>query len=1181
MERAAENTHDLRHHAAPAQRNGHAASTTARLADGKPPRPERQDLVDYIKLKLMVAQSESAIAPETDAALARLSIPFEVVAHLRERIRLSYGQQSPITKRVQAFLDRYLAEVDGPPVHLPGLGETFILDRAGMAEELSIPEHGDYFHSDIISSYRLLNGQGVLHNPKSDRRTTHGVFHVVEGGLPIPEDKRGVPKNVFANILRSALNPPAELKTLPFTAEAEQPFETFVSLMTRGTLFPEIAGVTPLKQIEMKYLVPGNLISNLDFIERIFGNFGDPHLPDNDSGLDVEHWGGHTGYVILAPHLITLKKKDLGLPRVDEATDRQKRDGMCWSKEDEIYNNGDAFKITARDGRGVMLTIIADNYFGYCKKELKTQLSLAANMCGHVEEEHAGGAMVHPRYDLGRDFSVATHLPKREHTFEKVTQLFGEIMDVQPEGYGVDKKHPDILYVPENVYIDLNAQTVSWTNDSGRHQLSLDPHRTYIVPSGFKIRLEKEVDSGQWRLIGTQAEGTFCHKPSTVSGGGKSEISKPISDAIKYAPFFVSDFERDLDQVQALLDRDYSDRFKNQSTVEESRPILSPKRSIGSVIKLLTPSSTLYTDEYNTWLRTIPPPIRRLVFMVKRLYRAEMGENWRAVFSVDMVNGLPGNELKYEDEKLVNHFLRVGFTDDGKWRMFSLRGDYVPAEKLQREDDITASMVVPASRLKNLNPRYGSENSFKMVSENPERRFFQRPDDAIHRGYDKLTEAHFSRPGNFLSNFEPLTTDDAREIMSAPVTFGEFTRPMQNTIRKASQEKSGYFVSSAHPRIVDGKRTKNPRYLQIRPDFLDAKPEYVAEIGRRLHRQAPLSEPISNPVNAVLPGRRLNPPDAAAQVRSLAVYNPIHYQETPELFMELISSLTGKSPSTTGAGSEGALTKGPFNAILPIIDINNALVSHILTGTECFVTAAGYVGPKYRVDHDISLLIPEIWSRMEIHERDPKYLIEGKFLEKIEDFEHNGTKVLASRLGYRITSHFMRTFFGIIFDNPNDLFTPEMLRPETQDMEAFVDGIDNIVSTQKSIAEYYFEDGGADLACPPIKALLHIMRDGHYEGKDVNDPSIRAMFTRDYLLSSDWYQARLKAQQAVDIKLWSGHVAYLTDFLGQPVQLAASFRQELLDRKARAESTLAHVKTPEYVTELRGFIGADPCVVVD
>jgi len=58
-----------------------------------------------------------------------------------------------------------------------------------------------------------------------------------------------------------------------------------------------------------------------------------------------------------------------------------------------------------------------------------------------------------------------------------------------------------------------------------------------------------------------------------------------------------------------------------------------------------------------------------------------------------------------------------------------------------------------------------------------------------------------------------------------------------------------------------------------------------------------LSQPFYTPVNAVLPGRRNNPPEE--KLRSLAVFNPIHYFELPELFMEFICSMTGKSPSTT------------------------------------------------------------------------------------------------------------------------------------------------------------------------------------------------------------------------------------------------------------------------------------------
>jgi len=46
---------------------------------------------------------------------------------------------------------------------------------------------------------------------------------------------------------------------------------------------------------------------------------------------------------------------------------------------------------------------------------------------------------------------------------------------------------------------------------------------------------------------------------------------------------------------------------------------------------------------------------------------------------------------------------------------------------------------------------------------------------------------------------------------------------------------------------------------------------------------------------------------------------------------------------TRAAGSEGALTKGPFNALPPIYDLNNALVSYLLTGHEAFVTAASQI----------------------------------------------------------------------------------------------------------------------------------------------------------------------------------------------------------------------------------------------
>ena len=86
--------------------------------------------------------------------------------------------------------------------------------------------------------------------------------------------------------------------------------------------------------------------------------------------------------------------------------------------------------------------------------------------------------------------------------------------------------------------------------------------------------------------------------------------------------------------------------------------------------------------------------------------------------------------------------------------------------------------------------------------------------------------------------------------------------------------------------------------------------------------------------------------------------------------MDLISSMTGKSPSTTGAGSEGALTKGPFNALPPIIDLNANLLSYALTDHHvCF--RRGLRRPHVQVDHDVCLLVPELFARMTPQERDP------------------------------------------------------------------------------------------------------------------------------------------------------------------------------------------------------------------
>jgi len=1131
----------------------------------------------YVNLKL-AARGFPVV--DTGQDLEFLDMGKSLIANFQERMRLLSEYLCPADQAVHDFLVDYLEDVDG--VFEPGQTlvplQALVLERHGLARTLSLPAQSDRFESEIISSYRV--DQGVCHNPKNDRRTTKGVFHVADGGYPVPADKKVVPKLTFARLLSAALQPPDQLMRLPFAAEGPEGVRCFVSLLLRPVVCPEVPGFLEEKTMEVRFFAPGNLVSNLDFVESIFGNAGDPYLPENDARLDVGRWTGHTGCVILAPHLVRLRKKEVGLPHESAATERQKRDGMCWRSEDELYNDGGAFKITCRDKRGVMVTLIADNYFGYCKKEVKTQVSFAANLFGLAEEEHAGGALTFPSFDLGEDFQLSDYRQMVDHRFDRMAEHFGERMDLQPDGYGIDKTFPDIVYVPEDVVISLQAQRITWQREGEPRGLSLQPGNTYVLPSGYKVEMVKPSEGQRWRLIGTNAEGTLCHKPCTVSGGGKSEISKSLADAMETGSVFVPDFAAHMEQAEEVLHYDFSQRFKNPLDPDKpGRGFLDPNRSLGSAIRLLTTSPD-YTDEYNEWVQSIPWSVRDLCLTIKRYWKEDWGEHWRHRFHVDSINGRPGFELKYRDQKVVARYLRVGFQEDGSWRMFGLRKDFHQAAKLQREDDISASITVPTELVPGLHPDV-RRPSVKFV-QNCEHRLFQRPDDAVHRGYDKATERDFGRDGCFFSNYEPITREQAREMISDTIRFEQFTEPMRRRILAfVERESPDYIAVSSEPRIVDGKPTKNPRYLQNRPDLESRRAEYLAELGSRLFRRIPFGEPLPSPVNAVLPGRRNNPADAAAGIRPLAVFNPIHYQELPELFMDFISSLTGRSPSTTGAGSEGALTKGPFNALLPIVDLNNALVSYLLTDYPVYSSAAGWIGSKYRVDHDLSLIIPEVWSRMFIPERDPGYLIDKGYLERVEDFEHQGQKVLASRLGFRITEGFVHSFFGRVFNEPATLFPEDMLRPERQNLDEFIDGVNNIVETQRKVASRYFEDGSIDQACPPLRALLHIMAHGQFEGKDAHDPEIRSLFTREVLLESDWYQDRLQARLGVMRSDLNRQAEALRNFLSRPYYHEVASRLGIPEKLTRVEEELQALRRrpQDELARLRGTIGADPAVM--
>jgi hypothetical protein len=211
-------------------------------------------------------------------------------------------------------------------------------------------------------------------------------------------------------------------------------------------------------------------------------------------------------------------------------------------------------------------------------------------------------------------------------------------------------------------------------------------------------------------------------------------------------------------------------------------------------------------------------------------------------------------------------------------------------------------------------------------------------------------------------------------------------------------------------------------------------------------------------------------------------------------------------------------------------------------------------------------------------EREPAYLISEGHLERCADFDFNGRRVLASRLGWRVTARFVQTFCGRVLGNPSSVFDEEFLQPEKQDLAVFADGVDNIVAAMRAAAGNYFADDSIATACPPLQALLHLMRDGNWEGRGADDPVFRALFTRESLLASDWYRARLEAQRTIDAHLGASQADYLEKFLARPNYADVAARLDIRSRLKHASASATATQTPAYLAKLTGTLGAEPAI---
>jgi hypothetical protein len=267
------------------------------------------------------------------------------------------------------------------------------------------------------------------------------------------------------------------------------------------------------------------------------------------------------------------------------------------------------------------------------------------------------------------------------------------------------------------------------------------------------------------------------------------------------------------------------------------------------------------------------------------------------------------------------------------------------------------------------------------------------------------------------------------------------------------------------------------------------------------------------------------------------------------------------------------MTKGPFNCLSSVYDLNNALLSFILTGYSGFLSAAGYVGPNFKVDHDITYLLPEIWSRMTADERNPQFLLGHGYLEHCKNFEYNGRTVPMERLGHRITRKFIRIFGGRMFNFPDAIFSDRMLHPETQDIDTFVCSMDTIVDAHRRAALLIMDNAAFEDAIPPLRALLSIAVHGQWEGMTLTDEKFRKMFTRGSVIGSDWYTTRLKKYQVAQIDHLTKGLERVRNFNASNKSKEGQLEANFAKRENAISMELEFARSGSYLQKLVGTIG--------
>jgi len=181
------------------------------------------------------------------------------------------GQRCPTDQRIENFLNDHFEDLTWR--HPFGCPVSRCSARHGIARELSIPEGTDSYGNPYLppSACATDLAQPTQRSPNHSGNVPHH-----RRGLPIPVI-RSCAAAGFRRTLPSRCNTRTWINGRTLHGESTRLYARLahsscarLSVGGSRNLFP--------KTMEIHFFAPGGLISNLDFVESIFGNAGDPYL---------------------------------------------------------------------------------------------------------------------------------------------------------------------------------------------------------------------------------------------------------------------------------------------------------------------------------------------------------------------------------------------------------------------------------------------------------------------------------------------------------------------------------------------------------------------------------------------------------------------------------------------------------------------------------------------------------------------------------------------------------------------------------------------------------------------------------------------------------------------------------------------------------------------------------------